>query len=64
MLSSLINEFINLQTNGIAIIVDSVEITIYFALGLVLSDNLGLNQNWKLYILLRQIVDLCCARRI
>lgn len=43
MFSSLINELIDLQTNGISIQVDSVEITIFFALGLVLGDNLGLN---------------------
>jgi len=43
MFSSLINELKDLQTNGITIQVDSVEITIFFALGLVLGDNLGLN---------------------
>jgi len=41
--SSLIKEIIDLQVNGITINIDSNDITVYFALGLVLGDNLGLN---------------------
>lgn len=43
MFSRLINELIDLQTNGISVCVDNAYTTIYFALGLVLGDNLGLN---------------------
>lgn len=43
MFSSLIRDLIDLQENGISIIVNSTNITIYFALGLILGDNLGLN---------------------
>lgn len=41
--SSLIKELNDLQKNGITINIDSTDITVYFALGLVLGDNLGLN---------------------
>lgn len=41
--SSLVKEIINLQENGVTINIDSNDITVYFALGLVLGDNLGLN---------------------
>jgi len=40
---ALINELIDLQSNGISICVNSEIHHIYFALGLVLGDNLGLN---------------------
>lgn len=43
MFSRLINELIDLQTNGISVSVNSVYTTLYFAVGLVLGDNLGLN---------------------
>ncbi|CAI6347439.1 unnamed protein product [Macrosiphum euphorbiae] len=43
MFSRLINELIDLQTNGISVCVGNTYTTIYFALGLVLGDNLGLN---------------------
>lgn len=43
MFSSLIRDLIDLQENGISIVVNSMNITIYFALGLILGDNLGLN---------------------
>jgi len=41
--SALVKEIIDLQENGITINIDSNDITVYFALGLVLGDNLGLN---------------------
>lgn len=34
---------IDLQENGVTINIDSNDITVYFELGLVLGDNLGLN---------------------
>lgn len=43
MFSSLIQELIDLQENGITIHIASVDKIIYFALGLILGDNLGLN---------------------
>jgi len=43
MFKALIDELIDLQTNGISICVNSEIHHIYFALGLVLGDNLGLN---------------------
>lgn len=43
MYKALIDELIDLQTNGISICVNSEIHHIYFALGLVLGDNLGLN---------------------
>jgi len=43
MFSSLIRDLIDLQENGISIGVNSINITIYFALGLILGDNLCLN---------------------
>jgi len=41
--ASLIKVLIDLQENGISISVNSVNIQVYFVLGLVLGDNLGLN---------------------
>ncbi|KAF0723633.1 Uncharacterized protein FWK35_00027468, partial [Aphis craccivora] len=41
--ASLIKVFIDLQENGISISVNSVNIQVYFVLGLMLGDNLGLN---------------------
>lgn len=43
LFSSLITELIDLQENGISICVNSTNITIHFALALILGDNLGLN---------------------
>ncbi|CAI6359734.1 unnamed protein product [Macrosiphum euphorbiae] len=43
MFSRLINELIDLRTNGISVCVDNTYTTIFFALELVLGDNLGLN---------------------
>ncbi|XP_016661153.1 uncharacterized protein LOC107884141 [Acyrthosiphon pisum] len=43
MFASLINDLIDLQENGITITVNSNIIQVYFVLGLVLGDNLGLN---------------------
>jgi len=43
MFSSLIRDLIDLQQNSISIVVNSTYVTIYFALGLILEDNLGLN---------------------
>lgn len=43
MFASLIKVLIYLYDNGITISVNSVDIQVYFALGLVLGDNLGLN---------------------
>lgn len=54
MFSFLINELKDLQTNGITIQVDSVEMAIFFALGLVLGDNLGLN------LILGFVANYCC----
>ncbi|CAI6357479.1 unnamed protein product [Macrosiphum euphorbiae] len=54
MFSFLINELKDLQTNGITIQVDLVEIAIFFALGLVLGDNLGLN------LILGFVANYCC----
>jgi len=43
MFSALINVLIDLQENGTTIVVNSISIKIYFVLGLILGDNLGLN---------------------
>jgi len=43
MFSALIKELVSLQEEGIMICIDGKEIKIYFSLGLVLGDNLGLN---------------------
>lgn len=43
MFSALINTLIDLQENGITIVVNSMSIKIYFVLGLILGNNLGLN---------------------
>lgn len=43
MFSALIKELVSLQEDGIMICIDGKEIKIYFSLGLVLGDNLGLN---------------------
>lgn len=43
MFASLIKVLIDFHENGITISVNSVDIQVYFALGLVLGDNLGLN---------------------
>jgi len=41
--ASLIKVLIDLQKNGIPISVNSVNIQVYFVLGLMLGDNLGVN---------------------
>jgi len=43
MFSALIKELVSLQEEGIIIFINGKEIKIYFSLGLVLGDNLGLN---------------------
>jgi len=43
MFSALISTLIDLQENGVTIIINYVEIKIYFVLSLILGDNLGLN---------------------
>lgn len=43
MFTALIKELVSLQEEGITICIKGVEIKIYFTLGLVLGDNLGLN---------------------
>jgi len=43
MFSALISTLIDLQENGVTIIINYVQIKIYFVLSLILGDNLGLN---------------------
>lgn len=43
MFSALVKELVSLQEEGIMICINGEEIKIYFTLGLVLGDNLGLN---------------------
>jgi len=55
----------NHLNNGVVIMSASEMLCLIRNFGLIVGEIVPKHsQNWKLYILLRQIVDLCCARRI